>query len=141
MFKFKIVDDHHILTPKLNAIIHKANKLISQQIKQQYIYDLLIINDKEMKAINKKYRQINKTTDVISFALHDAKSIKTLLLGEVYINYQQAQKTKNSSEYELIFLFIHGLLHLLGHDHRDELRRTKMFALQNKLMKQLNLLK
>lgn len=91
--------------------------------------------------INNQYRHINKPTDVISFALHDAASIKTNLIGEIYINYQMATNPKNTFEFEMVFLFIHGLLHLLGYDHQRKQKEKEMFALQNKLMKQLNLLK
>ncbi|MDR3330513.1 MAG: rRNA maturation RNase YbeY [Mycoplasmataceae bacterium] len=141
MFKFIVNDPHQVVSRQLTSLFKKANKLISGLNKQDSIYDLVIANNQEIKMINNQYRHINKPTDVISFALHDAASIKTNLIGEIYINYQMATNPKNTFEFEMVFLFIHGLLHLLGYDHQRKQKEKEMFALQNKLMKQLNLLK
>jgi probable rRNA maturation factor len=141
MFKYQINDDYCALTKELKDLFALANNLVSKTSKQNYVYDIVIVGDTQIKKINKQYRHIDKTTDVISFALHDAKGIKTQLLGEIYINYQEAKRTKYSFNYEMTFLLIHGLLHLLGHDHNNQIKEKKMFAMQNKLMRRLNLLK
>jgi probable rRNA maturation factor len=63
-------------------------------------------------------------------------------LGEIFINFQQAQRqAKTTYEAELLLLFIHGVLHLLKYDHGNAKQKQIMFRLQNKIMKQLNLVR
>jgi probable rRNA maturation factor len=138
MLKYSINDPFHKVNSQIKQKIRLANNLISKLTKNNQIYDINIIDDRQTKIINKKYRQIDKTTDVLSFALHDANDIKTPLLGEIFINYQQAlRQTKVSYEYEMVFLLIHGLLHLLGYDHKDKKSETEMFNLQNEIIQSL----
>jgi probable rRNA maturation factor len=140
MFKYIINDPQKKITAKLHILFAKANSYLSKEIKKKYYYDVTVIDDIKIKHINSKYCNIHKTTDVISFAFHDAKSIKTSLIGEIFINYQQAQRQATLSyENEMVFLFTHGLLHLLGFNHDNPKNEKEMFDLQNKIMQELNL--
>jgi len=88
-------------------------------------YDLtLILADSAcLRRLNKKYRNIDKVTDVISFAMleGDAPPVADANLGDIYISLprtrRQAREYRVSFEEELKRLMIHGLLHLLGYDH------------------------
>ena len=92
--------------------------------------------------INAKYRNINKETDVISFALEDEKEENTFLnkriLGDIYISVDKAKS--QSKEYghslirELSFLSVHGLLHLLGYDHIEKEDEKIMFEKQELIL-------
>lgn len=94
--------------------------------------------------INKRYRNVDRETDVISFAFLDDKNeiIKgsdiPLDIGELYICYDVANENRlnydNTIERELCFLFVHGLLHLLGYDHMEKEDEEVMFALQDKIL-------
>lgn len=80
--------------------------------------ELVIIDAKEMHALNLEHRNMDKTTDVLSFPIDDFPHAP---LGSIVINHELA-KTKadelgHSVEEEMTLLFIHGLLHLLGFDH------------------------
>jgi probable rRNA maturation factor len=83
--------------------------------------ELLIINDIDMKKLNFEQRNINKTTDVLSFPLMQSPHTP---LGSIVINElkvaQIAQKLGHSESEEIALLFIHGLLHLLGYDHETD---------------------
>ena len=88
------------------------------------MFNVIIINDDEIHKLNKKYRNIDRATDVITFALEDYKEGPTLdirVLGDIYISYdkviKQAKDYGHSKTRELCFLAVHGLLHLLGYDH------------------------
>lgn len=89
------------------------NKIISI-----VIADSIIVTD-----LNKKYRNINDTTDVLSFPLSSIESEEPIL-GEIVIDLERAQsqagKYKNSLLRELSFLILHGILHLIGYDHDKE---------------------
>ncbi len=82
------------------------------------IVNLLFTHDKEMMEYNFKYRKKNETTDVLSF--EDNLEFSPVL-GDIIINLQQADRQKeNNLLDEGLFLFIHGMLHLLGYDHLNK---------------------
>lgn len=77
---------------------------------------VLITNDAEMRSLNKMYRKIDRTTDVLSFPMDDRE-----LLGDIVISAQkvaaQAREYGVGADAELTRVTVHGLLHLLGYDH------------------------
>jgi probable rRNA maturation factor len=108
-------------------------------IKENFFFDTKFVNDTEIKKINNTYCKKNKTTDVLTFALYDAKkSIKTKLIGEIFINIDAAKRDfkKNSITYydEIKMLFVHGVLHLLGYEHKTTSEWNKMISLQKKIL-------
>lgn len=110
------------------------------------IISLSFIDNDEIQAINREYRQIDRPTDVISFAFLDnvsnkleiLKSKDTVVLGEIYISIpkarEQAMQYSHSLHRELSFLFVHGLLHLLGYDHIEKEDEEVMFKLQDEIL-------
>lgn len=105
------------------------------------IFNIIFVSNKEIHNINKEYRNIDRVTDVISFALEDNKDIvydDFRLLGDIYIAidvaYDQAVEYNHSREREVCFLATHGLLHLLGYDHMKEEDEKEMFGLQEELL-------
>ena len=110
-----------------------------------YISVTLVDND-YIHEINRTYRHKDAPTDVISFAFMDDNpdrdtlfhSGKMVVLGEIYISYQKAEEQANayghSLDRELKFLFVHGLLHLLGYDHMNEEDEKVMFSLQDEIL-------
>lgn len=84
--------------------------------------ELLLTNDEEIRELNKKYRNKDQPTDVLSFAFQDDAPADEML-GQIAISVDraalQAEEIGQSLEEELKFLFIHGLLHLLGYDHES----------------------
>lgn len=102
-----------------------------------YEISLLITNDETIHQLNKEYRQKDKPTDVLSFPMED-----DIMLGDIVISLDttknQAQERDIGLEREIAFLFIHGLLHLLGYDHETSVEDEKeMFALQEEILKKL----
>ena len=83
---------------------------------------LLLSNNKNIKKLNKKFRNRNKSTDILSFLFESKiKKKKNLYLGDIVISYNFMDKPKNQSldlfKDKVIQTFIHGFLHLLGFDH------------------------
>ena len=105
-----------------------------------------IVDNNYIHEINRTYRHIDRPTDVISFAFLDDNpnkeqlfhSEQMVVLGEIYISYQKAEEQAvaygHSLERELKFLFVHGLLHLLGYDHMNEEDEKVMFRLQDEIL-------
>lgn len=115
-------------------------------VKSNYEVDVSLVDEPTIQQINRDYRGIDRVTDVISFAFEDDDSPLgringedvPKMLGEIFIclprALRQAQEIGNTSERELQFLFIHGLLHLLGYDHMTPEDEAIMFPLQEKIL-------
>ncbi|MCH5171669.1 MAG: rRNA maturation RNase YbeY [Erysipelotrichales bacterium] len=115
-------------------------------IKADYEVDVNLVNNETIHEINKEYRKIDRPTDVISFAFLDEidgevkikGDVKTLL-GEIIISVdkakEQAEEYGHSLIREMSFLFVHGLLHLLGYDHMKKEDEEVMFGLQEEILK------
>lgn len=104
-------------------------------------FSIVFVGNERIQDINKNYRNIDKITDVISFAFEDNESIDyegIRFLGEIYIciprMIEQAKMYGHSETRELGFLVVHGLLHLLGYDHDTEEKEKKMFNLQELIL-------
>ncbi len=105
------------------------------------VFNVIIIDNERIKEINKKYRNIDRETDVISFALEDDKTMKLddiRLLGDIYISIDkvksQAEEYGHSFKRELSFLAVHGFLHLLGYDHMTKEDEEVMFSKQEEVL-------
>ena len=125
--------------------IKTLKKLIEYAIKFQkidnVIFSIIFIEDEKMHELNKTYRNIDRTTDVLSFAFEDNEDIKdqpVRLLGEIYISINKAkvQAIEYNHSYlrELSFLMVHGFLHLLGYDHQNESDEKEMFGCQEEIL-------
>lgn len=136
--------EYDTLAVTYKDLAEKTFKLL--KVKTNYEVDVSLTDDETIQEINRDYRNIDRVTDVISFAFnddkeesHQIKDPKTLrMLGEILICLPQAKRQAlsigNSLERELSFLFIHGLLHLLGYDHQTKEEETIMFSLQDKIL-------
>ena len=107
---------------------------------------VILIDDNKMKELNKTYRGVDRTTDVLSFALEDNNKIDMPIreLGEVYVSIpkmkEQAKEFNHSEKRELSFLVCHGLLHLLGYDHTKSEEEEKLqFGLQEEILNDLGI--
>lgn len=105
------------------------------------IFNIIFIDNKEIREINREYRNVDRETDVISFALEDNMDVvydDFRLLGDIYISYEkaieQAELYNHSVKREVFFLATHGVLHLLGYDHMEEEDEKVMFGKQNELL-------
>ena len=120
-------------------------------VKCDPIVSVTLVDNRYIHRINKKYRGIDRPTDVISFAFLDGGETydKVLFnegmvaLGDIYISIEKAQEQAeeyhHSLKRELSFLFVHGLLHLLGYDHMKKEDEEVMFSLQEKILKERGL--
>ena len=104
-------------------------------------FNIIIVDNKRIHEINKEYRNIDRETDVISFAMEDNMDIQYKdfrLLGDIYISIDkvisQANEYGHSPLREICFLATHGILHLLGYDHMEKEDEVEMFKLQNELL-------
>lgn len=121
-------------------LIEKTLRVASRvlRVRAQEFVSLAFLSAQEMKRMNRIWRHKNTVTDVLSFELSDGS-----MIGEILICYDQARAQakdmKHSTRDELVFLLVHGLLHLKGYDHEKARDKEKMFALQTRILKSLNI--
>lgn len=121
------------------------NDVIERTLKHEKVknatFSIVFVDNEKIQYLNKNYRNIDRITDVISFAFEDNNRIvynNVRFLGEIYIciprMIDQAKEYGHSETRELAFLTVHGILHLLGYDHMTEEDEKEMFALQEVIL-------
>ena len=144
-----IINNEANIEYDFNEIFNKVIEVTLQRLKIDKEYDMSVsfIDDKQIKEMNRDYRNIDKSTDVISFAMLDSQDIvnqdeSDLDLGDIFISVEtakeQALRLNQSTNREILFLFIHGLLHLLGYDHLVLEDERVMFKLQEEILNEVN---
>ena len=130
-----------------NYIDRKIKKLNikNKKFKKKVIFcTLLLSNNKEIKNLNRKFRKKNKSTDVLSFPFNnkqnfqkELKSKKEIYLGDIIINLNKVNSRNNLKIFKLEFdrLWIHGLVHLFGFDHKKEKDFKKMDKVEREYIK------
>ena len=103
---------------------------------------LLLSNNKKIKILNKKFRNKDKHTDVLSFPFNQKKRrSKKLYLGDIIISFDYMNKPRNLTnkafKEKTIRIFIHGFLHLLGYDHIKNTDYKKMFIYEQNIFNSL----
>ena len=107
--------------------------------KKKREFTVFLTNNLRMKKLNNKFRKINKPTDVLSFPLKIKKK-SNIYLGDIAISYEIVNKRSKKSlfDHELDKMWIHGYLHLSGHDHIKYKDFKKMSRKEDLIFKQLN---
>ena len=120
-----------------------AKTLKTCGVKREASISLTLVGSIKMHRLNREYRGIDSTTDVLSFAINDGEEIELpeeveYELGDIFINVDrvksQAAAYGHSEKREFLFLFIHGVLHCLGYDHMIKEQEDEMFGLQHKIL-------
>ena len=134
-----------------NTMYHQIIEATLQYLNIQDDVELscIIVDNEEIHRINQYYRHIDRETDVISFALEDDTPLHIeglpRSLGDIFISYpkavNQAQEYGHSIHREMCFLFVHGLLHLLGYDHMTSEEEKEMFHIQEEILSFLNIVR
>ncbi len=130
----------------INDILNFAGKAID--LPDNTEMSVTLVDNDRIHAINKKYRGVDKPTDVISFAIEDDPEDDVIIMpegeelprniGDIFISMEkvaeQAAYLGHSEERELGFLALHGFLHLNGYDHMKPEDEEEMFGLQRKIL-------
>lgn len=127
------------------AIIEQALKTLV--IEDDVEVSCVLVDDERIHEINREYRHIDRSTDVISFAMEDNDQFYVegmpRTLGDIFISVdhakKQAEEYGHSLRREMCFLFTHGILHLLGYDHMTDEQEKEMFGLQDEILGALSI--
>ena len=126
--------------PSRYFLFFLEKSLTSLKVKRNVELNLILVGEKKIRSLNKKFRNIDKPTDVLSFPI-DLPSQEaltgTLVLGDIFICplYIIKNIKPKSLRKELGYQFIHGLMHLLGHDHEED--QNKWDAIEKNIYKKL----
>ncbi len=145
-----IENDYTIVDNNLYENYEYLNEVLDYTLSHEKvknaIFSIVFVGDEEIHKINKQYRQVDRITDVISFAFEDNENIMyndIRMLGDIYICIpqmkRQAKDFGHSEKRELSFLAVHGLLHLLGYDHMTKEEEKNMFSLQELILDDKNI--
>mgnify|MGYP001178579803 CR=1 FL=1 len=127
-----------------NYLDKKVKKLNSglRELKKNHFYcTLLLSGNKEIKYLNNKFRKKNNITDVLSFPFYTKKDLlnklkkeKEIYLGDIVINLNKIKNKSIQKNFKIEFdrLWIHGLIHLFGHDHKKDKDFHKMYIFEKK---------
>ena len=133
-----------------NSYIDRKIKKLNnknKKLKKSVYFTLLLSGEKEIKNLNKKFRKKNKATDVLSFPFYTKKELhkrlineKEIYLGDIIINLNEIKDKKKLKNFKIEFnnLWIHGLVHLLGHDHKKEKDFLAMKKIEKKYSSFIN---
>lgn len=122
--KIAILDETGELSTKTKSDLKKIARLVLKElgVPKESELSITFIDDAHMRELNRSYRQIDRTTDVLSFPQSEGPDFT--LLGDILISTDTAERHSKSYgvtlHEELKKLIIHGILHLLGHDHKKK---------------------
>ena len=137
MISVSLVKRYHNVRISLNRL----EEIVQFVCRKEKISDgelsFVIINERTMRGMNKKFLTHDYSTDIITFPLE-----KMPLQAEVFINGEkiksQAKEFKVSEKNELIRLIVHGTLHALGYSDKTTMKKKRMYELQEKYVVQLS---
>ncbi|WP_239739260.1 rRNA maturation RNase YbeY [Mammaliicoccus sp. P-M59] len=150
MLTMDFIDEQQVIDEdtknQIESLLTFAAK--KENITEEAELSISFVDEEEIQAINRDYRDKDKVTDVISFSLEeDEPEIEGLdiprVLGDIIICLEvakeQAESYNHSLSRELGFLALHGFLHLLGYDHMTEEDEKEMFSRQDEILNEFGL--
>jgi len=144
------MEDYIINTTKEKIDTSELDRVIKFACKhlkiENPLLNIVIVDNKKIREINRDYRNKDAVTDVISFAFEEVNDVNyedVRFLGEIYISYErcveQAADFGHSVKREFCYLAVHGLLHLLGYDHMNEEDKKVMRALEEEILNEYDI--
>lgn len=134
------------LTATLRKVLQEAYKLYD--LPKNCEVSLMYVDNEGIRVLNKEYRNIDKETDVLSFAMFEGEEFpvgenQPILLGDIIVSiekaYEQAKDYGHSVEREMGYLTVHGFLHLIGYDHMNAEDKAEMRENEEYILEKLGL--
>jgi probable rRNA maturation factor len=131
--------DRHVLRRSLGGLARRA--LAGEAVQRPATLSVAVVDNRKMKALNRRFRGIDAVTDVLSFPLgqdEDGAEVGGPTIGEVIIAFptarQRAASVGESVSAELAHLLVHGVLHIVGYDHERPKDAARMRAREEALL-------
>jgi probable rRNA maturation factor len=154
MIKINNEQDKVIFNKEDSEIIEKIfiDMLTSENIPLSAEASLVLMDNSDIRELNREYRNIDSATDVLSFPIYEDFELKNIkegnvpeeiLLGDIVISLEKAEEQSkefnHSFKREFMYLFVHGMLHLLGHDHLEEDEKKEMRSREEAILEKFSL--
>ncbi len=129
-------------------LINFINKISIHTLNDHFKNDkikinFILTNDKLLKKLNTEFLKKKKTTNILSFSNDNFLKKNDYFLGEIFLSYEkckkEAEKLKISKKNRIGHLVVHGILHLLGYDHKSKKDEKKMEYIESKILKDLSI--
>ena len=133
------------ISEEIKDLIEKsiAAVLKVEELDENVEVSVSFVGDEEIRELNRDYRGVDKSTDVLSFPMDDEFILDNRILGDVIINtrrvMEQAEELGHSNEREFSYLTVHSILHLLGYDHMEDEDKRQMREREKLAMKELSI--
>ena len=153
----KVVDIEFLNIPETEDYNGLIDMVLGECFKEENLLDsklyisVILTNPDEIQKMNKEYRKIDKTTDVLSFPMYERDEIPHLNkeieepIGDIVISVErvrkQAKEYEHSFERELAYMLVHGFYHIMGYDHMEEMEKKEMRAKEDVILNRLNIIK
>ena len=112
------------------ALKHAADLTLQEEKKRDSVVNLKIVGNAEMQQLNKEFRNKDRATNVLSFTNDDLSKDVTKNIGDIAISYdfvkQEAKDHGKSFSDHVIHMLVHGIYHILGYDHEDDISAEVM---------------
>jgi len=140
-----MVEVNNTTKSKINLKLIKTigEEFLNYYKKKDFDVSIAFVGDKKIRELNNKYRKKDKVTDILSFEGKDFfdYKLKNKFLGEIIIDYVQVKRQKKKSKSlkeELVFILVHGFLHLIGYKDDTEKEAEEMEKMGIKFIKKIS---
>ena len=140
------------ISTELEGLLNKAMNLVArlENLSENTEVDITIVTDEEIHVLNRDYHGVDRATDVLSFALDEGDDEPEILgaeaehlLGDIIISAEkaneQAEEFGHGLNREIVYLAVHGMLHLLGYDHMVEDEKIVMRRREEEILREIDL--
>lgn len=147
--EFDEIEENQLYIDVANKVFQKCFEIENLLDKNLYI-NIVFTSPNKIHEINKKYRDVDRETDVLSFPMFEKEELKNYvakpwkdILGDIIISIEQVKKQAeeygHSFERELAYMMVHGFYHLMGEDHIEENDKKIMREKEEKVLNELNI--
>ena len=142
--EFDEIEENQLYIDVANKVFQKCFEIENLLDKNLYI-NIVFTSPNKIHEINKKYRDVDRETDVLSFPMFEKEELENYvakpwkdILGDIIISIEQVKKQAeeygHSFERELAYMMVHGFYHLMGEDHIEENDKKVMRQKEDKIM-------
>ena len=153
----KVTEIQFLEIPETDNYIELVEIVLGECFKEEKLLEsklyisVILTNPDEIQRLNREYRKVDKTTDVLSFPMYEREEISKLNkeieepIGDIVISIdkvkEQAKEYNHSFERELAYMLVHGFYHVIGYDHLQEDEKKEMRAKEHNILNKLNIVR
>lgn len=135
------------VTRGLESLIEKVilESLKVEGLEGDFEVSISLVENKEIRELNRAYRNVDSITDVLSFSMEDDFDFASRVLGDIIISIERAEEQAleygHTLEREIAYLTCHSMFHLMGYDHMEDDEKSEMRVKEKQVMKNLKIFK